>query len=96
MSLFGQRILTALKHFMKNISVPKPERNIQNLQKGFKSYFLSFDGGSRFEIMQRTGVSQGTDDRNATFGYVHIAVSVGEMQDVVLLLPKGWKLTAIL
>ncbi len=54
-----------------------------NEKKGFSSYFLSFDSGCRIEVMQKPNLSGGADERNSTFGYAHLAVAVGEAQDVV-------------
>ncbi len=53
-----------------------------NVKKGFSSYFLSFNGGCRIEVMQKPELSESADDRNATYGYAHLAVSVGEAADV--------------
>ena len=72
-----------LKIFYEKYFKAKAGMKYTNKEKDFQSYFLSFDGGSRLEIMQKTGIFQGADDRNATFGYVHIAISVGEMGDVI-------------
>lgn len=74
-----------LKAFYEKYFGAKAGAKYANEQKGFQSYFLSFGGGSRLEIMQKTGMSKGTDDRNKTFGYAHVALSVGKMSDVVSL-----------
>lgn len=48
-----------------------------NQKTGFQSYFLSFGGGPRLEIMQAPGV-QPADDRMARItGLAHFAVAVG-------------------
>lgn len=51
-----------------------------NPKTGFSSYFLSFDGGTRLEIMHRPDVSE----KNAEpgLGYAHIAFSVGCRENV--------------
>ena len=41
-----------------------------NRETGFRSYFLSFDGGARLELMQKPGAT-------ACPGYGHIAFSLG-------------------
>lgn len=49
-----------------------------NPKTRFESYFLSFAGGARLEIMHRPDVPASRDDplRQAT-GYIHLAMSVG-------------------
>jgi lactoylglutathione lyase len=56
-----------------------------NEKKGFSSYFLSFGEGCRIEVMQKPDLAQGSDDRNTTYGYAHIALSVGDNEDVIRL-----------
>ena len=52
-----------------------------NFNSGFSSYFLTFDGGSRLEIMQRPAME---DQPKGTYrtGYHHIAIEVGDRKDV--------------
>ena len=52
-----------------------------NARTGFRSYFLSFDGGARLEIMNKPGMA---DDAKplARTGYIHLAFSVGSAQAV--------------
>jgi lactoylglutathione lyase len=51
--------------------------------KKFESYFLSFPGGPRLEIMSMPGVSLSGDDVTAQFtGYNHLAMSVGSREQV--------------
>ena len=52
-----------------------------NFNSGFSSYFLTFDGGSRLEIMQRPSME---DQPKGTYrtGYHHIAIEVGDRKDV--------------
>ncbi|MDE6727397.1 MAG: VOC family protein [Oscillospiraceae bacterium] len=51
-----------------------------NAKTDFKSYFLSFDGGARLEIMHRPDVSEKNGDLR--LGYAHIAFSVGSRENV--------------
>ena len=46
-----------------------------NLQKEFSSYFLSFENGSRIEIMHKPGIESLSDV--LSYGWAHIAISVG-------------------
>jgi lactoylglutathione lyase len=49
----------------------------------FESYFLTFAGGSRLEIMRRPGVPIAKNDVDAQFtGYIHLALSVGSKEQV--------------
>lgn len=51
-----------------------------NTKTDFKSYFLSFDGGARLEIMQRPDVSEKSAEPK--LGYAHIAFSAGSRGNV--------------
>lgn len=51
-----------------------------NTKTDFKSYFLSFDGGTRLEIMHRPEVSE--KNAEPRLGYAHIAFSVGSRENV--------------
>lgn len=52
-----------------------------NVKTGFKSYFLTFDGGARLEIMNKPEMKDDTKDVKRT-GYIHIAFSVGSKEKV--------------
>lgn len=47
-----------------------------NKTSGFKSYFLTFDGGARLEIMTRPEI-QDVEKNPFCQGYAHVAFSVG-------------------
>ena len=51
-----------------------------NKKTDFKSYFLSFDGGARLEIMHRSDISEKNTAQN--LGYAHIAFSAGDREKV--------------
>ena len=55
-----------------------------NPNTGFRSYFISFDGGARLELMTKPGIDDQAARRERT-GYVHIAFSVGSKEKVDLL-----------
>ena len=46
-----------------------------------RSYFLSFDDGARLEIMKKPQMTDGTKELAHT-GYIHMAFSVGSMENV--------------
>lgn len=48
-----------------------------NKTTDFRSYFLSFEGGARLEIMTRPNLADGNCDSLKT-GYAHLAFSVGD------------------
>jgi len=49
----------------------------------FESYFLSFDSGSRLELMMRTDIPQGDNAEGAeTTGLTHIAFAVDNAYDL--------------
>ncbi len=52
-----------------------------NKTTDFRSYFLSFDGGARLEIMTRPKMADSQNDIART-GYIHIAFSLGSKKKV--------------
>ena len=48
---------------------------------GFRSYFISFDDGSRLEIMNKPDMSDPVKEPNRT-GFAHIAFSLGSKEAV--------------
>lgn len=52
-----------------------------NQKTGFRSYFLSFDDGSRLEIMHKPDMTDHSRDMVQT-GYIHIAFGVGSKEKV--------------
>lgn len=54
-----------------------------NPARGFESYFLTFAGGPRLELMRMPGVRDLPRDEDVqSMGYVHIAISVGSVERV--------------
>lgn len=54
----------------------------ENLQKGFSSYFLSFDSGARVELMNRKDISETSGEKGIVYGLTHFALSVGSKEAV--------------
>ena len=52
-----------------------------NEKTGFRSYFISFDDGSRLEIMNKPGMADPKKEPDRS-GYSHIAFSVGSKEKV--------------
>ena len=57
------------------------DKGYHNTNTGFRSYFISFDGGARLEIMNKPGLADEDKTRERT-GYSHIAFSVGSRERV--------------
>lgn len=56
-----------------------------NHVKQFTSYFLTFESGSRLELMHREDITKPSEE---SFGYAHLAVAVGGEKDVDKLVSK--------
>ncbi len=52
-----------------------------NATKKFSSYFMSFTGGARLEIMHKPEIAE-KSNKNICVGYVHLAFSVGSKEKV--------------
>jgi len=69
------------KQFFIKYFDAKANNMYHNQTTGFKSYFLSFDGGARLEIMNKPEMND--DEKSiARTGYIHIAFSVGSKEKV--------------
>jgi len=54
-----------------------------NEKKGFESVFLTFDEGSRIELMKNKSLQSVMNDNvSSVVGYAHLAISVGSRIDV--------------
>lgn len=78
------RDLEGTKDFFVKYFQALPSEQYHNPKTDFKSYFLSFDGGARLEIMTRPGLHEQNDTYMRT-GFIHLSFSVGnrEMVDKV-------------
>lgn len=75
-----------LKLFYEKYFQCKASEKYINTTKNFESYFLTFDGGARIEIMRMPSVQgRGTDCGELFVGVAHFAVSVGSKQEVISL-----------
>lgn len=73
--------LEGARGFFEKYFNAKSNEKYHNLKTGFQSYFLSFDGGTRLEIMSKPYVAE--DDRALLkTGYVHLAFGVGSRENV--------------
>lgn len=75
--------LERLKQFYVTYFNVKAGNKYFNPNKNFESYFLTFDGGPRLEIMQMPGIPVSANDVYKQFtGLIHFAVSVGGKEEV--------------
>ena len=68
--------LEKTKEFFSRYLGAKSNNIYHNKKTDFKSYFLSFDSGSRLEIMTKPELVDDKKDLKRT-GFIHIAFSVG-------------------
>lgn len=50
--------------------------------KGFKSYFITFDSGTRLELMNKPEITNKVSDEER-MGWSHVAFSVGDKEKVI-------------
>lgn len=73
--------LEGAKAFFEKYFNAKSNEKYHNIKTGFRSYFLSFYGGARLEIMSKPNVAD--DEKTLTkTGYAHLAFSVGSREKV--------------
>lgn len=73
--------LEATRDFFMKYFGAKSNDGYHNVNTDFRSYFLSFDDGTRLEIMNRQRMSDYPKELART-GYIHIAFSVGSKEKV--------------
>lgn len=73
--------LEATKDFFVNFFGATSNELYHNPKTGLKTYFLSFEGKSRLEIMTRPNLSDPEKDLYQN-GYIHLAFSVGSKEKV--------------
>ena len=73
--------LETIKDFYVRHFGARANNKYHNSRTGLQTYFLSFEGGARLEIMQRPGVSSKASEEYP-LGYVHIAFKVGSVERV--------------
>lgn len=71
---------SAREFFVRYFNAASDE-GYHNPATGFRSYFLSFDGGARLEIMNSPSMADGEKNPSRT-GYAHIAFSLGSKEAV--------------
>ena len=79
-ALYVHDLEGARTFFMKYLGA-KSNGGYHNPRTDFRSYFLSFDGGARLELMNKPGMTD-VPKALARTGYAHIAFSVGSKEKV--------------
>lgn len=79
--------LEGARIFFEKYLNAKPGGLYHNKTSGFKSYFLTFDGGARLEIMTRPEI-QGDEKKIFCAGYAHVAFSMGSKTAIDALTEK--------
>jgi lactoylglutathione lyase len=74
--------LEKMRSFYQSYFSMKCSKRYENVNKGFSSYFLSFESGARIELMKRTDIKEGKDEKGSVNGLAHIAISVGDKETV--------------
>lgn len=77
--------LELLKDYYVKYFHGRVNKKYTNKENGFESYFLSFDSGSRLEIMQKPGIPENLNDRIITQhqGIIHLSFGVETMNQVI-------------
>lgn len=73
--------LETMKDFYIRYFGAEANTKYANPKTGLETYFLSFDGGARIEIMTRPGIVGNTGSMQQA-GYIHIAFSAGSREKV--------------
>ena len=79
-ALYVNDLERAREFFMKYFGATSND-GYYNPAKKFRSYFLSFDDGSRLEIMNKAEMDDAPKTLNRT-GFIHVAFSVGSKEKV--------------
>ncbi|MBV7509358.1 VOC family protein [Bacillus sp. sid0103] len=72
--------LEAMKTFYITYFNGYANSKYHNKDKKFESYFLTFDGGARLEIMCKSGIDK--PDQDDRIGWAHIAIAMGSRESV--------------
>lgn len=75
--------LEGLRNFYMHYFDASSNEIYHNHSKGYRSYFLSFDGGCRLEIMEMPGIPRTKNDAIKQFtGIIHLALKVASKTEV--------------
>lgn len=77
-AIYVSDLVAEINFFVKYFGA-KSNDGYHNPAKKFRSYFLTFDDGSRLEVMNREDI---TEQAGIRLGFHHIALNVGDKQAV--------------
>ncbi|MDA1569301.1 VOC family protein [Bacillus cereus] len=72
--------LERMRDFYKQYFGGEENSLYHNPKKQFESYFITFEGGARLELMKQVGIDEKVQTQ--TIGYAHIAFSVDSKEKV--------------
>jgi lactoylglutathione lyase len=77
--------LEILKDYYVKYFGGKSNKKYTNKETGFESYFLTFDSGSRLEIMQKPGIPENLNDTvvKQYQGIIHLSFGVQTLEMVI-------------
>ncbi|EOO13701.1 MULTISPECIES: VOC family protein [Bacillus] len=78
--------LEVMRDFYKQYFNGEANGLYHNPKKQFESYFITFEGGARLELMRQVGIDDAI--KKQTVGYAHMAFSVGSKEKVNQLTDK--------
>jgi len=73
--------LEKMKQFYETYFDGKSNEGYYNEKKQFRSYFITFQGDVRLEIMEKPSVEE-RDTSKESLGFIHMAFSVGSKENV--------------
>lgn len=75
--------LERMKAFYEKYFQAKPNELYHNQKRGFRSYFLQFESGTRLELMNISLLSSNSNSfANPAIGLAHLAFSLGSKETV--------------
>ena len=75
--------LEKMKAFYEKYFLATANAKYFNPKKNFSSYFLSFQGDCRLEIMQKPNIPDSKNDAHQQFmGFIHFEISLGSKEKV--------------
>ena len=78
--------LEKIRNFYEKYFNAKSNKIYNNIEKKFSSYFLTFNGTTRLELMQRPSISETLNNPYEQHtGLIHLAISVGSEENVIFL-----------
>lgn len=87
--------LEVMRAFYQQYFGMKCSKKYENSHRGFSSYFLFFNTGTRIEIMNRKDIPEINIAKGLSNGFAHLAFSVGNKETVdqltELLRHEGYK-----